>query len=322
MGALTIAPEAAESLRAGVANASGAPEAVMPTFMEQVVQTIPVNPVRAAADAAMLPLVVFAALFATALRKMEVERREPIVGLFQALGEAMLVLVRWVLVVAPIGIFALALGLGMRMGASAAGALLHYVVVFCIVLVVYTLLLYPAVILIARIPLKRFAAAVAPAQGIALSSRASLTALPALITGARDQLKAPPHVTGFVLPLAISVLRTSAPMAWILGVLFLGKLYGINIEAFDLAKVFTLGIFLSFSVPGIPSASLFLLTPLLVDMGFPAGAVGILIAVDAIPDMFKTALNVTAHMAVAAMLGGKPTDSDPPPAAPASCIAA
>ncbi|MDH5235139.1 MAG: dicarboxylate/amino acid:cation symporter, partial [Gemmatimonadota bacterium] len=92
------------------------------------------------------------------------------------------------------------------------------------------------------------------------------------------------------------------PMAWIVGVVFLGKLYGIPISEAQLAMLVVTSTLLSFSVPGIPSASLFLLAPVLVDLGLPAEGVGLLIAVDVIPDMFKTLANVTSHLTSAVLV--------------------
>jgi Na+/H+-dicarboxylate symporter len=187
------------------------------------------------------------------------------------------------------------------------------------VLIVYVLLLYPAVRLMCGVPIKRFVAAAAPAQGIAIGSRSSLAALPAVIAGAREHLNAPSHVTGFALPLAVSVFRPNVPLAWVIGVLFLGKLYGVDVDFIDVINVIVVATFISFSVPGVPSASLLLISPLLASLGLPEAGVGILIAVDAIPDMFKTTLNVTSHAAVAACLTGKDGggEPEPPPAASA-----
>jgi Na+/H+-dicarboxylate symporter len=306
MSGLSIPADVAATLRDSAATgATTAPPPAMPSVAQRLIEIIPANPFRAAADAAMLPLVVFALLFAIALVSTDAARREPVVGFFRALGEAMMVLVQWILLVAPIGVFALALGLGMRMGVTAAGALMYYIVVLSGVLVVFILLLYPAVRLASGTPLLRFASAVAPAQSVALSSRSSLAAFSPVVAGARDVLKVPQSVTGFVLPLAVSIFRANVPVAWVVGVLFLGKLYGVDIALPELLLVVGTATLISFSVPGIPSASLFLMAPLLEQLGIPAAGAGVLIAVDAIPDMFKTTANVTSHMAVAAIAGAR-----------------
>jgi Na+/H+-dicarboxylate symporter len=155
-----------------------------------------------------------------------------------------------------------------------------------------------------RVSPRTFALAALPAQALAFSGRSSLASLPAMIAGARDTLKLPAASTGFVLPLAVSVFRVNVPIAWVVGILFLAKLYGVDISEGQIAMLVVTSTLLSFSVPGIPSASLFLLSPVLVQNGIPAEGVGILIAVDAIPDMFKTLVNVTAHMTSAVVVGG------------------
>jgi Na+/H+-dicarboxylate symporter len=297
---LDVTAAAAESLRAGAASTADPPP--MPSLTQRLVETIPANPIKAAADGSMLPVVVFALVFALALTRLGPARREPVVRLFQSVSDTMLTIVGWVLAVAPIGIFALALALGARMGAAAAGALVHYVLTLSAVMLAYTALLYLMAAVFGAVPIRRFAAAVAPAQAVAFSSRSSLAALPALIAGARDRLGASPAITGFALPLAVSVFRVNVPLAWVVGALFLGKLYGVQVGLGAMVGLVVTSTLISFSVPGIPSASLFLLAPVLVELGLPAEGAGILIAVDAIPDMFKTTANVTAHMTAAMIL--------------------
>jgi len=300
---LDIQPEVAAGLRASTAASDAANDARrMPSLVQRIVEVVPANPIKAAADGALLPLVVFTLVFAFALTRLDVARRHPVVQLFQAVADAMLVVVRWVLVLAPVGIFALASGLGARLGTSAAGALLHYVATLSGVLLAFLLLLYPLTRLFGGVSLRRFAAAAAPAQAVALSTRSSLAALPVMITSARERLGASPAITGFVLPLAVSVFRLNVPIAWIVGALFLSRLYGVPLGSAELAGLIITATLISFSVPGIPSSSLFLIAPVLVELGLPAEGVGILIAVDAVPDMFKTGLNVTSHLTAAVVL--------------------
>jgi proton glutamate symport protein len=302
---LRIPPEVARALRASAAASTTAVEGArqMPSLIQRMLDIVPANPLKAATDGAMLPVIVFTLAFAVALVRLETERREPVVRVFRSIGDAMLVVVGWVLAFAPVGIFALALSLGARLGVAAAGALLHYVLTLSAVLLAFTLLLYPVAWALGGVPLRRFAAAAVPAQAVAFSSRSSLAALPALIAGAHDRLQSPPAVTGFALPLAVSVFRLNVPIAWVVGALFLGKLYGVALDLPQLGGLVLTATLISFSVPGIPSSSLFLLAPVLVELGLPAEGAGILIAVDAIPDMFKTTVNVTSHLATAAIVG-------------------
>lgn len=300
---LALSPEVVANLKAGAGQAAGSGAAVpMPSLVQRIVDIVPVNPVKAAADGALLPLVVFSIAFGLALRRLATVKLEPVVLLFRAVADTMLVVVGWILAVAPIGVFALALVLGARMGVSSAGALLHYLITFATVLFLFTLALYPVVWVVGRTSPLRFAAAAAPAQAVAISVRSSLAALPAMIAGARDKLQLSATATGFTLPLAVSVFRVNVPMAWVVYVVFLSKLYDVPVSEAQLGVLVVTSTLLSFSVPGLPSASLFLLAPVLVDMGLPAEGVGILIAVDAIPDMFKTLANVTSHLTAATVL--------------------
>ncbi len=274
----------------------------LPTFSQWLLELIPVNPVRSAADGAMLPLVIFSLLFALASTRATPGSRKAIVDFFRAVSEAMLVLVRWVIALAPIGVFALMLGLAARVGASAVGALGYFVLVVSVITGVLLIALYPVVAIAGRMSVKRFAQAVFPAQAVAFGSRSSLASLPALIASAETRLAMPPAISGFVLPLSVSTFKLGAPVSGVVGALFLAQLYGVTFTALDIVLVGAVSIILSFSTPGIPSGSLIVVAPLYASLGLPIEGIGILIAVDVIPDTFKTVLNVTADMAVAAIV--------------------
>src|SRR5688500_4428566 len=117
---------AASALSSGTAGqlAGAAQEGAqrLPSFAQWLIDLVPSNPIRAAADGAMLPLIVFSLLFGVALLQLPAERRRSIVGFFEGVADAMLVLVRWVLALAPIGVFALAVPLAARVGLASAGA--------------------------------------------------------------------------------------------------------------------------------------------------------------------------------------------------------
>lgn len=296
LGRLAIDPEVAARVREGLATAPGSVTA-MPSLTQRIIEMVPYNPVRAAADGAMLPLIVFAIALGAALASLDAARREPVVRLFRGIADAMLVLVQWVLALAPIGILALTFSLGAKMGAESVGALLYYVVVLSLVMIAYIGVLYPIAVWFGGVALRDFAAAVAPAQAVAISSRSSLAALPSLITGARQRLQLPAAACDFLLPLSVAVFRCNVSLAWVVGVLFLGQLYGVPIDLTALVTVVLTSSLISFSVPGLPSASLYLLAPFLVSMGIPAEGAGILIALDLVPDMFKTTVNVTSQLA-------------------------
>jgi Na+/H+-dicarboxylate symporter len=291
------------ALRSGDAAAVVANAARMPTLAQTLVDIVPPNPIRAAADGAMLPLVVFALALGAAASRIAPEQRLVLIAFFRGLADAMLVLVGWVIALGPIGVFALAAGLAAKIGIDAVGVIAWYIVILTSVIIVVTLLLYATAVLFGGVRLAPFARAVAPGQAVAFSARSSLAALPALVEGARTKLTLPPVITSFVLPLAVSTLRVSTPIMWSITLPFLARLYGVDLGYTQLIVLVIIGILLSFSIPGLPSASLFLMAPFLSGLGIPAEALGIVIAADAIPDLFKGVLNVTGHMASAVIVG-------------------
>lgn len=305
LAGLTIDPQAAASLRETAASSSQQVTATvrgMGGFAQRLTELVPTNPLRAAVDGAMLPLIVFTLIFAAALSRIGPELREAPVKFFRATSEAMLVVIHWVFVAAPIGVFALAVVVGARLGYAAVAAVGYYVGVFALLMIGVMAMVYVAAVLIGRVPLRRFAAAVAPAQIIALGSRSSSAALPAMIDAARDVLGLPAQIVSFVLPTAVAIFRVSAPISFVLGALFLGKLYGVELSTAQILELIVLSILLSYSVPPVPSGSLFLMAPVFADLGIPVEGIAILIAIDVIPDLLKTTTIVTAHMASAVVV--------------------
>lgn len=298
----TLSADVAARIRDTATAAGSTPK--LPTLGQRLVEMIPSNPVKAAADGALLPLVVFSLALGFALKRIAADRRAAVITFCRGISDALLVVVGWVVAAAPIGVFALAFALGARLGIASVGALARYIATLSVVLITFTLALYPVVVLFGRVPFRRFLAAAAPAQALAAGSRSSLSALPMMISAAREKLGLDATASGFVLPFAVSIFRVNVPMAWVVGVIFLGKLYGVDIGVVTLLMVIVTSTLLSFSVPGIPSGSLFILAPVLVDLGLPAEAVGILIAVDVVPDIFKTTANVTAHLTTAVLASG------------------
>jgi proton glutamate symport protein len=288
----------------GAAEAAGqlASSGQAPGFGAWLTSLIPTNPIAAAANGEMLPLILFTLILALAIAKSGPASRDALLGFFRALSEAMLVIVRWVVALAPIGVFALVLPLAARGGAAVAGAVGFYVLVYSLGSILITLLLYPVVALAARTPPGRFARAVLPAQTVAFASSSSIASLPALIEGAERGLKLPDRVSGFVLPLAVSTFKIAAPVSWTIGALFVGRFYGIPVGLGALATVAFASIFLAFVAPGVPRGASLMLAPLFVAIGLPVEGIGILIAVDAIPDLFSTVLNATGDLAAAAIV--------------------
>ena len=273
-----------------------------PTFAHWIVDLVPQNVIKAANDGLMLPLILFAVLFGLALARAAASRRDPVLQAVQGVADVMQRMVSWILELAPIGVFALAVPLASKLGLAAAGAVLAYIVlVVALTVLVGVALIYPVGIIGSGMSASAFVAFCAPAQAVAFASRSSLAALPAMVESA-ERAHMPPVVSGFLLPLAASVFRVGAAVAQTVGVLFLARLYGVPLSPLQLASIVFTVVLTSFAVPGIPGGSIIAMVPVLAAANLPIEGIGVLLAVDTIPDMFRTTENVTGSLALAAAL--------------------
>jgi proton glutamate symport protein len=264
----------------------------------------PANPFKAAADGAILPLVVFALFLGFAATRLSDDLKAPFLALFTAIRETMITIVRWVLLAAPIGVFALALGVGARAGIGAAGVLAHYVAIVSLVTAGVTVFAQILASTLGGAGFARFAAAAAPAQVVALTTQSSLATLPIMVARARDALAIPERVVDLVLPLAVAVFRLTSPVANLAVAFYVAHLYAIAppIEAIIAAMAVAFGV--SIASVGLPGQVSFMasLVPISQTLGLPIAPLPILQAVEMIPDIFRTIGNVTADLAAAVLL--------------------
>ena len=302
-----VSAETAASLRAGTA----IPPLVLeearregPSLGAWLVGLIPKNIVQAASSGEILPVLLFTVFFGLAVTHLAPAQRDLLGAVFRALADATMVLVQWVLRATPVGVFALAFELSLRAGVPLAGFVTAFVALVSALMLLFTGLLYPVTAFLARTSIGRFARAAAPAQLVAVSTRSSLASLPALVEGARDHLDLPASATGFVLPLSVSVFKVNQPISGLVKLLFLAHAFHVRVGLPQIATFFVTVLVMSFSAVGIPGggSATFRLLPAYLAAGVPIEGVVILEAVDTIPDIFKTLLNVTGDMSAAAVL--------------------
>jgi Na+/H+-dicarboxylate symporter len=261
------------------------------------------NVLAAAASGQILPLLVCAAVLGLVISHLATRYRGPLVLLLNRLAQGTLHLVTWILWATPFAVFAMVLRLTLGIGLAALGLLWFYVLIVCAWMLAVTCALYPVSAVLGRTSLRTFATAVAPAQLVAISTRSSLMSLPALVKGAREHLHLSPSATGFVLPLCTSLFKMSTMTAEPVRYLFLAHLFGVPITLATSATFLVTLAILSFSGVGIPGGgSGFDTLPAFVAAGIPIEGLVLVVAVDTIPDIAKTLINVTGHMSVATLV--------------------
>ena len=281
-----------EVARAGAGGASAWLERYVPRSVGAVVR-----------GAWVLVVLVAAMLAAVVLRTVAGSRAAQLHAIVRLIASVTQRVVGWIILVSPLGILALGFALGLRAGGRAAGFMLAALVIVPAVLLLFVATLYPITSLLARVPVSRFARAAAPAQLVAATTQSSLAALPALITGARDQLALPVSATGFVLPLAVSIFKFNRTVSGPTQLFLLVHAFGVELAPVSLV-LFLLASFLqSFFTPGVPGASTpYFTLPLYVAAGAPAEGVIMLATLDPILDVFKTLTNVTADLSAATIV--------------------
>jgi Na+/H+-dicarboxylate symporter len=297
------APPAAAA--AIVANSAGAAPAgdIKIDLGKWLLSLVPANIFDSLAKGDMLPVVTFIAMFALAATRLDDDRRRSLVGLFDAVKDAMLVLVGWIFVIAPLGVFALAVSVGIKAGLGAFGLLGHYIAVLVLVQVGLIILVYPLAVVFGRVGPLAFARAVLPAQAVAVSTQSSIASLPAIFDGA-ERLGLPETTSRVVLPLAVSIFRITSPCANVAVVLYCGHLYGMDHTALAYLGALLAALVAAVSTGGLPGSITFLAAcvPIANAMGVPIAVLPVLLAVELVPDVFRTLGNVTADLAVTAIL--------------------
>lgn len=313
-----IDPEGGRLLLSGAAGDAAVRDNIggggLPAFL---ISLAPANPIRAAADDAILGIVVFAIVFGFATTRLPGRLRQPLTVFFEAVSETMIVIVHWVLLAAPAGVFALSLGVGLRAGLGAAGVLGHYIALVVLALVGLILLTYVVAVVFGRVSLSRFARAVAPAQVVAFSTQSSLACLPVMVERARDRLGVSAATAGLVLPLAVAVFRITSTVANLAVCIYVAHLHGIPLTPGVLFAGGVAALAISVGTVGLPGQVSFFasIAPIALAMGLPLEVLPLLLAVEVVPDIFRTIGNVTADMAAARIVEGRDAVADPEAAA-------
>ena len=310
--AFPLPASAAEALRAGLASVdSSAAAASVPTVQDWLRSLIPTNPIAAAANDKVLALVVFTAVFAFAVTRIGAEERLAVGRFFKGIQDAMLVVVGWVLWLAPIGVFGLAFAVGAGAGGAAFGAVLHYVVLVSAIGIVVTLAAYLVAVLFARWRLGDFVRAMIGPQAVAISTQSSLASLPAMLDASR-LLRVPQRNADVTLPLAVALFRATGPAMNVAVAIYVGHLMGVDLHAGNLIAGFAVASIASYWAVSLPGSLSFVtsIAPISLAMGVPIEPLALLIAVEVLPDIFRTLGNVTWDVVVTgAVAGGERADS-------------
>jgi Na+/H+-dicarboxylate symporter len=299
-----LAPSTAEALRSALGGIEPKPTGPLPGAADFFKNVIPPNVIAAASNGDVLPLVVFALLFALALTRIGEASRRTVVTLFEAIAEALLVVIRWVLWTAPVGVFALAFAVGSEAGGAAFAGLGHYIALVSAVGFLWMILgAYPlGIIGGARRP-RAFAKAMIGPQTVAVSTRSSLASLPAMLTAAQS-LGIRPRVADVSLPLAVALFRSTGPGMNVGVAFYIAHWLGLEPTPAQMLAAVAVGAVMSYGSISLPGEITYIssIAPVAMALGVPIAPLALLVAVEMVPDIFRTLGNVTFDVALAAVV--------------------
>jgi len=296
-----LARATAQGLQSAIAGVEQKSSASLPGIAEFFKGVIPDNVVAAAANGDVLPLVVFAVLFALALTQIPAPARRTVAALFEAIADTLLVIIGWVLFVAPLGVLALAFTVGSAAGGSAFAGLGHYVVIISAIGVLVTLAGYPLAVIAGRIPLGQFARGMIAPQTVAISTRSSLASLPAMLAGART-MGLREQVSDVALPICVALFRGTGPAMNVAVAFYIAHSLGLEPTLGQMIAATAVGAVMSYGAVSLPGEVTFIssIAPIAMALGVPIAPLALFVAVEMIPDIFRTVGNVTLDVAVTA----------------------
>jgi len=223
----------------------------------------------------------------------------------------MLTIIGWVLWLAPAGVFALALSVGLASRGGAFAALGHYVLLVAGLGFAVLVAGYALAVLGGRHGPIRFARAMLPAQAVAISTQSSLASLPAMLQSCR-LLGVRETTADFVLPLAVALFRATGPVMNLGVAIYVARLTGVELTPTTMAAGVAVALLTTIASVSLPGAISFVTSigPIALAMGVPVAPLALLVAVEMLPDIMRTLGNVTMDVAVTATVDRTTSASD------------
>lgn len=301
MATMAVGLRFASEIEMPDATASTVPE--LQSIVDFLVGLIPANPFAAASSGAILPLIVFTALVAAATGTLPVVRRERMVNLAEDVSEALIKLVWWILYLAPIGVFGLIAPVTAKLGWDLLVSLSIFIVCVFIGLALFLMLV--------TLPLMYFVGGIGPARylrgafgavSVATSTTSTAAAIPVTLEETTKNLGVSKTVADLLVPLGASMHRPGSALFQGAAIVFLAHLYGVPIPMAAISAAVLATFLVSLTVAPVPSSGVVTMAPALDAVGIPVAGLAIILGIDRIPDMMRSAVNVLAQMSTAVLV--------------------
>lgn len=272
----------------------------VPGLVQTLIAIVPQNPIAAAAQGDLLALIFAVLLFATATTTLPAERSRPLVSFFAAVNDVAMVVIRWLMRLAPLAVGVLIAGTVLHSGIDLLQSLAAYALVVVLALIVHiAVVLLPAIRMLVRMDVRPFVRNVGDALVLAFSTSSSAVTLPVSIAAATQRLGVPSAVASFVLPTGTTLNKNGAAVYKAATAVFLAHLYGVPLGAGTLVTIVLVTMVASSAGAGVPGSSLVTTLIVLNAIGLGADAasgIALVAGIDRPLDMGRTAVNTLGNL--------------------------
>ena len=276
----------------------------VPGLKQTLINIVPVNPLAAAAQGDLLALIFTIILFAAAATALDEDKRRPLLSFFSAVNDVSMVVIRWLMVIAPAAVGILIAVTVVRSGLDVLSSLATYALIVVVALIAHVIfVLFPVIALWLRTGVAAFVRAVSDALMLAFSTASSSVTLPVSMSAARERLRIPGEVVSFVLPAGATLNKNGAAVYKAATAVFLANLYGVDLGVGQLVTIVLTTMVASSAGAGVPGSSLVTTLIVLNAIGLgPDAARGIALVagIDRPLDMCRTTVNTFSNLVGAA----------------------
>ncbi|KZE05398.1 Proton/glutamate symport protein Sodium/glutamate symport protein [Bacillus mycoides] len=274
------------------------------SFVDTLLNIVPDNPAKAMADGNMLQIIAFAALIGLGLAVLG-KRVQGVHSLLEQGNELMMYLVNLVMKLAPIGTFGLLASSVGKMGLAGVAAMFKYMIVVMLVLIIHGVFVYGGLLkVLAKESIIRFFKHFGPVMAIGFSTSSSNASLPFAMKTAQEKLGVPKAISSFVQPLGATINMDGTAIMQGVATVFIAQVYGVELTLPQLAMVVLTAVLASIGTAGVPGVGLVMLTMVLNQVNLPVEGIALIIGIDRILDMSRTAVNISGD-AICAMIVAK-----------------
>jgi Na+/H+-dicarboxylate symporter len=277
-----------------------------PSVIETLLNMIPTNPISSAANMDLLPLIVFTVLFGAALTLVEPERKRAVLQVAEGVNEAVMVLIDWIMKLAPYAVFALIAAVVAQFGLDLLRSLVYYALAVAGGLLLHAAITYGTVLqFLVKINPLTFLKRIIEAPLVAFSTSSSNATLPVTMEVAEEKLGISNSVSSFVLPLGATINMDGTALYQAVATMFIAQIYGVDLTIGDQLTVVLTATLASIGAAGVPSAGIIILILVLNSVGLgghAAAGIALILGVDRILDMLRTAVNVTGDLTAASFV--------------------